>query len=333
MQKIKSRQWLLASALALGAPLSMAAQGEVTPDQVVSAIEGAFGVTPGERRNHIKGTCAVGEFVGTPEAAAFSRSALFAGKPVPVIARFSLAGGNPKAPDTAKSGRGMALEFALPDGSLQHMSMLNTPLFGAAQPQTFLDMMLAVKPDPATGKPDPDKVKAFKASHPDNLAQADFLASNNPPTSYANSAYWGIHTFKFINKEQKSSIVRWRFVPQDGEKRLSDAELKSSPPNFLEQALIEKTKQQPVKWDMMVTIGEAGDTEDNPTVAWPENRKMVKAGTLTISAATPQKGAACEKINFDPLVMGDGIAASSDPVLQFRSPAYALSFAKRTGGQ
>jgi catalase len=333
MQKIKSRQWLLASALALGAPLSMAAQGEVTPDQVVSAIEGAFGVTPGERRNHIKGTCAVGEFVGTPEAAAFSRSALFAGKPVPVIARFSLAGGNPKAPDTAKSGRGMALEFALPDGSLQHMSMLNTPLFGAAQPQTFLDMMIAIKPDPATGKPDPEKVKAFKASHPDNLAQADFLASNNPPTSYANSAYWGIHTFKFINKEQKSSIVRWRFVPQDGEKRLSDAELKSSPPNFLEQALIEKTKQQPVKWDMMVTIGEAGDTEDNPTVAWPENRKMVKAGTLTISAATPQKGAACEKINFDPLVMGDGIAASSDPVLQFRSPAYALSFAKRTGGQ
>jgi len=333
MQKIKSRQWLLASALALGAPLSMAAQGEVTPDQVVSAIEGAFGVTPGERRNHIKGTCAVGEFVGTPEAAAFSRSALFAGKPVPVIARFSLAGGNPKAPDTAKSGRGMALEFALPDGSLQHMSMLNTPLFGAAQPQTFLDLMIAIKPDPATGKPDPEKVKAFKASHPDNLAQADFLASNNPPTSYANSAYWGIHTFKFINKEQKSSIVRWRFVPQDGEKRLSDAELKSSPPNFLEQALIEKTKQQPVKWDMMVTIGEAGDTEDNPTVAWPENRKMVKAGTLTISAATPQKGAACEKINFDPLVMGDGIAASSDPVLQFRSPAYALSFAKRTGGQ
>ena len=43
----------------------------------------------------------------------------------------------------------------------------------------------------------------------------------------------------------KTTLVRWRFVPQDGEKRLSDAELKSMPPNFLEQALIDRTKQRP----------------------------------------------------------------------------------------
>ena len=46
----------------------------------------------------------------------------------------------------------------------------------------------------------------------------------------------------------------------------------------------------------------------------------------------PQAGAECEKINYDPLVMGDGIAATNDPVLLFRSPSYALSFAKRLGG-
>ena len=47
----------------------------------------------------------------------------------------------------------------------------------------------------------------------------------------------------------------------------------------------------------------------------------------------PQKGAACEGINFDPLVMADGIAATNDPVLKFRSPAYAVSFGKRLSGQ
>ena len=141
----------LAIAAGLAAAPPVAAQGGVTAEQVVSALEGTFGVTPGQRRNHIKGTCAAGEFVGTAEAAAYSRSALFSGKPVPVVARFSLAGGNPKAPDTAKSARGMALEFALPDGSLQHMAMLNTPVFGAAHPRTFLDLMLALKPDPASG--------------------------------------------------------------------------------------------------------------------------------------------------------------------------------------
>jgi catalase len=332
MHKVKSWQWLLAGALAISAPLGITAQDEVTPDQMVSAMEGTFGVTPGERRNHTKGTCASGTFVGSPEAAAYSRSPLFSGKIIPVVARFSLAGGNPKAPDTAKSPRGMALEFKLPDGGPQHMTMLNTPIFGAIRPRTLYDLIVAAKPDPATGKPDPEKIKAFKASHPDNLAQAEFLDKNNPPASYATSTYFGIHTFKFINRENKTTLVRWRFVPQDGEKRLTDDELKSSPPNFLEQTLVDRTRKGPVRWDMMVSIGEPGDSEDNPTLAWPESRKQIKAGTLTISSAMPQKGAECEKINFDPLVMADGIAPTNDPILLFRSPAYAVSFAKRSGG-
>ncbi len=318
--------------LALGAPPLFAADAPPAPDQVVAAIEGAFGVNPGQRRNHIKGTCAVGEFVGSKDAARYSRSALFSGKPVPVVARFSLGGGNPKAPDTAKSVRGMALQFKLPKGQLHNMAMLNTPIFGAASPQTFLDLMQALQPHPASGKPDPEKIKAFKASHPDNLAQADYLGSNNPPASYASSAYWGIHTFKAINRSKQTTLVRWRFVPQDGEKRLSDDELKSAGPNFLEQALISRTQQGPIRWDMVLTVGMAGDAEDNPTLAWPDDRKQLKVGTLTITSAMPQKGADCEPINFDPLVMADGIAATKDPVLQFRSPSYAISFAKRLGG-
>jgi catalase len=332
MKNINSQKWLLSGILVLSAPLSMAAQEEVSADQVVTAIEGTFGVTPGERRNHTKGTCALGEFVGLPEAAAYSKSTLFSGMHIPVTARFSLSGGNPKAPDTTKSARGMAMEFKLADGGLQHMTMLNTPMFGAMEPKTFLDMMVATKPDPATGKPDPEKIKAFKATHPDNLAQATYLAANNPPTSYASSEFFGVHTFKFINTINKTTMVRWRFVPQDGVKRLTDDELRAAPANFLEQALIERTAQGPVRWDMLVAIGEPGDSVDNPTVSWPTGRKEFKAGTLTIASASTQKGAGCEKINFDPLVMADGIAPTNDPILLFRSPAYAFSFAKRLGG-
>jgi catalase len=331
--KTKKVPYVFAGCLALAAQTGFAAEQEVTAPQVVEAIEGVFGVTPNERRNHIKGTCAVGEFVGNKEAARYSRSALFSGKPVPVIARFSLSGGNPKAPDTAKSARGMALQFKLPKGQLHQMAMLNTPIFGAAHPQTFLDLMLALRPDPATGKPDPEKMKAFKESHPDNLAQAQYLATNNPPASYASSAYWGIHTFKFLDRKNKPTLVRWRFVPQDSEKRLSDEELKTAGANFLEQALIERAQQKPVRWDMLVTIGQPGDPEIDPTQPWPEGRKEFKAGTLSIMVAKPQKGAECEPINFDPLVMAEGIAPTADPVLQFRSPAYAVSYAKRLGGQ
>ena len=62
--------------------------------------------------------------------------------------------------------------------------------------------------------------------------------------------------------------------------------------------------------------------------------KHFTAGTLTITQATPQqKGVACEPINFDPLVMADGIAPTNDPVLLFRTPAYGVSFGKRLSGQ
>jgi catalase len=332
MQRSLTLTLVAAAVMAAAAPAA-AEQNAVTPNQVITALEEAFGVHPGQRRNHTKGMCAEGSFVGSPDVAVYSRSGLFSGANIPVVARFSLAGGNPNAADTQKSPRGMALEFRLPDGSKQHMTMLDTPMFFAAMPRTFYDQMVALKPDPATGKPNPEALKAFAASHPDSKGQADFLAEHNPPPSYADSAYFGIHTFKFINKDNKTTLVKWRFEPEDGEKELSDAELKSMPANFLEPALIERTKQGPVRWDMWVTIGEPGDPETDPTVLWPKDRKEVKAGTLTISAAMPQDGAECKNINYDPLVMSDGIAPTDDPVLLFRSPSYAISFVKRLQGK
>ncbi len=323
--------------MALGCSASSFAQQEpvapVAPDQVVGVLEKLGGVTPGARRNHINGICASGSFTGSKDIAAYSRSALFSGKPVPVEARFSLAGGNPKTPDNAKSPRGMAVEFALPGKHLQHFTMLNIPVFAAATPQSFYDGLVAGIPDAATGKPDPEKLKAYKASHPDSLPLAEFMGKNNPPASYANSDFFGVHTFKFINKKNQTTLVRWRFVPEDGVKRLSDDAVKSGPTKFLDQDLMTRMQQGPVRWNMMLTIGKPGDEQKNSTLYWPTDRQEVKAGVLTMTAAVAQAGAACEKINFDPLVMSDGVAATDDPVLLFRSPAYAISYAKRLSGQ
>jgi catalase len=66
---------------------------------------------------------------------------------------------------------------------------------------------------------------------------------------------------------------------------------------------------------------------------WPKNRKELKVGTLTITSAMDQEGAGCEYINYDPLVMGDGIAPTNDPILLFRSPTYALSYNLRLQGK
>jgi catalase len=305
----------------------------VTADEVERALEGAYGVHPGQRRNHTKGTCALGSFVGSQAGARYSRSLLFSGRTLPVTVRFSLAGGNPRAADTEKSPRGMALEFELPDGSLHHMTMIDAPMFFARTPRTFLDKMLAIEPDPATGKPDPAKLEAFADRHPDALAQTHFFAENNPPRSYTESSYFGIHTFRFVDRAGKTTPVRFRFVPEDGEKRLTDAELTQMPADFLEPALLERVGRGPARWTMILTIGEPGDPENDPTLLFPENRTEVEVGTLTIGSAMKQAGAACETINYDPLVMSDGVEPTDDPVLLFRSPSYAASFRQRRQGK
>jgi catalase len=323
--------------LASTAPLLAVAQAPagapVTAPQMIDAFEGTFGAHQGQRRNHTKGLCASGEFVGNSEATVLSRSSLFSGKPVPVVARFSLGGGDPNVPDAAPAPRGMALEFHLPNG-LQHITMIDVPIFGATSPSSFRDALVAAKPDPKTGKPDPEKLQAYAASHPDARALMQLSSQHAPTANYYQATYFSIHTFKFVDAKGAEHMVKWRFIPRDGTKELTAAESKAAPHDFLEKNLIERTHKGPVLWDMIVYVGEPGDPQDNPTLAWPETRKHFKAGTLSITQAAPQqKGAACEPINFDPLIMADGIAPTNDPILLFRSPAYAVSFVKRVSNQ
>jgi catalase len=87
---------------------------EASADAVINALEGAYGVNRGQRRNHTKGVGALGYFVGLPQAAVYSRSPLFSGERLEVVARFSVAGGDPDASDTEKSPRGLGLQFRLP---------------------------------------------------------------------------------------------------------------------------------------------------------------------------------------------------------------------------
>src|ERR1700751_6003620 len=102
-----SRRRLLAGigGLSLGAAVSTvqprqavaASEGgeELVAVAVNDALEGAYGRHKGKRRNHTKGFGTTGYFVGTKEAAELSRSALFDGDRIEVIARLSLAGADP----------------------------------------------------------------------------------------------------------------------------------------------------------------------------------------------------------------------------------------------
>src|SRR4030081_3049131 len=313
------------------AALPVASEGgeELVAVAVNDALEGAYGQHKGKRRNHTKGLGTTGYFVGTKEAAQVSRSALFDGDRIEVIGRFSIAGGDPSASDSERSPRGMGLEFRVKNGALHHMTMIHTPMFFARTPSTFLDKFLALAKDVHTGKADPSKLTAFMKQHPDNAAQFHFLTTNNPPASYANCAFYGIHTFRFVDHAGKTTNVRWRFVPEDGERSLTDAQLAQEPREFLEAAIRDRVKEGPVRWEMIATIGEPGDSQNDPTGLWPAGRREIKDGTLTLTSFVPDQASGAYKINFDPMQMADGIAPTDDPVLRFRSSSYAISHSRR----
>jgi catalase len=328
MNRLPLHLFCAAALLGAAAP-SAFAEDDPSPDQMVDAIQNITGVHKGLRRNHGKGFCGEGAFKGSPEAAALSISPLFSGAVEPVLFRFSIAGPNPAASDAAPAPRGIALQITLPGGALQDMVMLNAPVFAAATVQSFFEGQVVSAPDPATGKPDPDKLKAYFAGHPDAKPLKDWVESHNPPPSYAESPWFSIHAFKFVDASKQEHWVKWRFEPRDGAKALTADEMKAAPPDFLEAKLAERLKSGPVEWDMIVTLGEPGDPIDNPTLAWPAERREIKAGALTLAKAGASSAGTCEDVMFDPNLLAPGIEASPDPILAYRSPAYAVSLGRR----
>jgi catalase len=78
-----------------------------------------------------------------------------------VIGRFSLGGGQPDVSDKPDAVRGLALQFSLPNGELWRTAMINFPVFAFRTPEAFYEQLIASKPDPNTGKPDPAKMEQF----------------------------------------------------------------------------------------------------------------------------------------------------------------------------
>ena len=262
----------------------------------IEQFDGARDVNPAELRKHTTGTCALGSFVGVPGAAMYSRAPFFAGQSVPVVARFSLVGGDAKASGVERNARNMALAFRLPDGSLQHVSLTNAQEFSSAAPSSLLYK-----------RPNAKDVRAFVGGRADSLGRA--LAEYESTAGYADEVYYGIRILKLVNRADKATFARWRLIPQDGEMTRSDPTSASTPGTVLEQALIKRTRQGPVRWDMLVTLGEPSDSEGDLPIRWPATREELHLGTLTIWSTMPQKGAGCRKIIYDPPLLGDGIAS------------------------
>ncbi|WP_198375830.1 catalase family peroxidase [Neoroseomonas rubea] len=318
-------------ALPLGAQ-AQAPSGPATPGQLVDALEGMFGRNGGLRRAHPKGFCAEGEWVSTGAGAGLTTAAtLAAGTRAPVLARFSLAGGNPRAPDNADNARGLALRLNLPGNESHDFVVISTPMFGLRTPEQFRDNLLARRPDPATGQADQARIQAFVAANPEVTRQAAWIRANPPSDSYASAPYFGVHSFLFTDAAGQVRPARWSFEPVEGRRSMTAEDRQRLGTDFLEGEFSARLARGAAEWRVFLTVARDGDVLTDATVAWPEDRPRVEVARLSIRRVAAAE--ACVGLMFSPVSLPRGIDPSDDPILQMRTPAYAESFSRRVGGQ
>jgi catalase len=298
----------------------------LTRQKFVDAFRSVFGSHPGFRLNHAKGVTVTGHFDSNGNGAELSRAAIFRSGRTPVTGRFSLSGGNPNVADAPGVARGFGLAFAFPDGTQWRTAMLNLPVFPDRSAQGFYDRLFAQKVVPATGQPDPGAMAAFLAAHPETAAAMALIKKHPPTPGFADSTFSGLITFFFINEAGARTPVRWSFVPQQ-----QALPARGGGPNSLFDALVRQLRRAPLQWRLILTVGAADDPMTDATRPWPDRRRTVDAGVLTLTGIETEEAGNARDINFDPLVLPDGIEPSDDPLLNARSTVYAASYRARTG--
>jgi catalase len=76
-------------------------------------------------------------------------------------------------------------------------------------------------------------------------------------------------------------------------------------------------------------LASPGDQTNDGSVVWPDDRKKLELGIITITSVVADSPAAERKLAFDPTHLIDGIELSDDPLPALRSRVYVYSVAGR----
>src|SRR5260370_14583321 len=289
------------------------------------------GFHPGYRDVHASGRYYAGAFKATPQAKKLSGVVHMQGDPVPVTVRHSnSASGNPWGPATTVS---MAVKFFLPDGTVTDLIGLPVPVFPTRTPEETLEFLEAVRPDPATNKPDLAGVEQFLATRPWIAHALQLIKSVPASVSFAQTAFHALHAFRFVNAADETVYARYHWEPESGVAGQATEELQKQPPNYLFEEYEARLRKAPVVFNLVLQLAGDGDPTDNPNAPWPDDRARRKRGHLDITQTTTVGEIGDPVMLHDPTRLTDGIEPSDDPILAVRRGVYEVSVAYRTGGR
>lgn len=295
--------------------------------QIFDTMVQVHGVKPGYRVVHAKGIVCQGTFTPSKDAATISKAAHFQGA-VPVTVRLSDGNPDPIIPDnTPNAGpRGMSLRFKLPGGEETDIVALSVNGFAVSTGEEFLALEKAVVATDPT-KPHPWPIEGFLGSHPSALR---FVKGTQVvPASFATESFFPNDTFIFVNKAGVKQAGRYQIIPFAGQHDLDDEQAKTKSEGFLFDDLKTRLAAGPIEYHLIVQLPNAGDPTKDPSIVWPEDRKTIDTGTISITSVVADSSAVEKELAFDPTDLTDGIELSDDPFPSLRSRVYSLAVSYR----
>jgi catalase len=221
--------------------------------------------------------------------------------------------------------RGLSLKFHLPDGQSTDIVGHSFNGFPVATTDEFRDLLIAISKSGA-GATHPTPLEQFLEAHP--LAKTFLTTQKAPSESYGTLSYFGVNAFKFTNAKGKSHYIRYQFIPETGEHFLNKEEVKNVGPDYLSKEIAERLIKGPVKFKMYAQIAEDGDKIGDPSIAWPDSRKLVLLGILTIKRIADNSLQEDKALTFNPGNIPAGIQVA-DQMLTDRHRLYPVSVNER----
>ncbi|KPV75803.1 uncharacterized protein RHOBADRAFT_52828 [Rhodotorula graminis WP1] len=283
-----------------------------------------------ERIVHPCGSSAFGKFTVTNDISNLTKAAfLQPGTVTPAYTRFSTVTYGREYPDCARNPRGFATKFYTADGNFDLVG-LSWPVFFVRDAWMGPDNIRSQQRNPRNFLLDYNAWFDFLANVPEsNHAGLMLLSDHGTPVGWRHMSGFGCHTFRLVNKEGRSTFIKWHWVPDHPTKNFTFDEatrMCGEDPDYAKRDLWEHIEQgNTCNWTLKIqtmTPEEATQVDFDPfdvTKIWPHAQYPLQdVGVLSLTTNPEDYHRDVEQACFSPGSLVPGIEPSPDSLLNWR---------------
>lgn len=301
-----------------------------------------------ERVVHARGFGAHGFFETYESLSDITAADIFqrAGERTPAFVRFSTVAGNKGSSDLARDVRGFAVKLYTKEGNWDIVGN-NIPVFFIQDAIKFPDLIHAAKQEPDRGFPQAqtahDNFWDFISLMPESINMALWIMSDRTiPRSFRFMEGFGVHTFRLINAEGKSTYVKFHWKPKLGMQSVvwnEALKLNGADPDFHRRDLWDAIQAGDYpEWELGLQLFDDAFADEfefdilDATKIIPEERVPIRrVGRLVLDRTVDNFFAETEQVAFHTANIVPGVDFTNDPLLQGRNFSYLDTQLKRLG--